>query len=100
MQACSGGSYIPCFPCSCPDHSSKLVIDMTDKRDIIQHLEATPTMGGDHRMDPEVKPEPVLEVQLKSKFDDLTIWEAIKTFRKSALICLIAGIAASTDGKP
>jgi hypothetical protein len=38
-------------------------------------------------------------VQMKSQFDRLSILEAISTFRKTALICLVAGFCASTDGE-
>jgi hypothetical protein len=38
-------------------------------------------------------------VQMKSQFDRLSIPEAISTFRKTALICLVAGFCASTDGE-
>jgi hypothetical protein len=38
-------------------------------------------------------------VKMKSQFDRLSILEAISTFRKTALICLVAGFCASTDGE-
>lgn len=37
-------------------------------------------------------------VQMKSQFDRLSMFKAISTFRKTALICLVAGFCASTDG--
>lgn len=37
-------------------------------------------------------------VQLKSEFDGLSRWQAIKTFKVAAFICAICAFSAATDG--
>ena len=38
-------------------------------------------------------------VPLKSTFDNLSLLETVKVFRKTALICLLAAFVAGTDGQ-
>ena len=38
-------------------------------------------------------------VPLKSSFDTLSLFETVKVFRKTALICLLAAFVAGTDGE-
>jgi hypothetical protein len=40
-----------------------------------------------------------LDVQLKSEFDRLSILQALWTFRKTVMICGLAGFCAATDGQ-
>jgi hypothetical protein len=40
-----------------------------------------------------------LTVPLKSSFDNLSLLETVKVFRKTALICLLAAFVAGTDGE-
>jgi hypothetical protein len=36
--------------------------------------------------------------QLKSGLDDLTTWQAIKTYKRVTVICMLAAFSASLDG--
>ncbi|WWD10134.1 hypothetical protein V865_008268 [Kwoniella europaea PYCC6329] len=69
------------------------------------------TVGGSHVLEPksqtshiEVVEEKLnalhegRQVQLKSRLDTLTVFESISTFRRSVIICALAGFAAATDG--
>jgi hypothetical protein len=69
----------------------------TGKVEEIQHLEINSAVHNERPIE-DLKQDRLLDAQLKSSFDDLTIFQALKTFKKAALICAIAGIAASTDG--
>lgn len=42
---------------------------------------------------------PLGEAQMKSTFDSLSTKQAISVFRKTVLICTVAGFCAATDGK-
>lgn len=39
-------------------------------------------------------------VPLKSTFDNLSLLDTVKVFRKTGLICLLAAFVAGTDGEP
>jgi hypothetical protein len=40
-----------------------------------------------------------VEAQMKSTFDSLSTKQAISVFRKTVLICTVAGFCAATDGQ-
>ncbi|OCF31052.1 hypothetical protein I317_06846 [Kwoniella heveanensis CBS 569] len=44
------------------------------------------------------EPEKIRDVQLKSSYDRLSVLQAMGVFKRSVLICGIAGFAAATDG--
>jgi hypothetical protein len=53
----------------------------------------------EHVLELNDKPTEYLDAQLKSSLDNLTTPQAIKTFKRAALICLIAGFSAATEGE-
>lgn len=36
--------------------------------------------------------------QMKSSMDDLTTWQALKTYKRVSVICMLAAFSASLDG--
>jgi hypothetical protein len=76
-------------------------------------LDFTPVEENQHSFDTEEKEEIVVIenvndqadavtsdelVQLKSEFDRLPIFKSVLLYRKTVLICAVAGFCASTDG--
>ena len=70
----------------------------TQDKPVAQHLEIRPQVTLVGEQEPKKRTE-FQDVQLKSNLDNLTIWKAIKVFRKTTMICAVAGFVASTDGK-
>lgn len=76
-------------------HAKDTALEIDNKEDILH------TEGG--------QPLPILndegllkgpvEAQMKSTFDSLTTKQALSVFRKTVLICTVAGFCAATDGK-
>ena len=64
-----------------------------------EQLEIAPPEERAPLPEPDVKTDGILQAQLKSRFDDLTIWQSLVAFKRATIICVIVGIAASTDGK-
>jgi hypothetical protein len=61
-----------------------------------------PFVGGDVDIKEKVEHEENAyqeeHVALKSQFDDLTAWQALKTFKVVSLYCCAAAFSAATDG--
>lgn len=70
-------------------------------------IEAPSPFTGDRDLDLDVKekvehldnvPQEEDHVALKSEFDNLTAWQALKTFKVVSLYCVAAAFSAATDG--
>lgn len=61
-----------------------------------------PFVGGDIDIKEKVEHEENAyqeeHIALKSQFDDLTAWQALKTFKVVSLYCCAAAFSAATDG--
>lgn len=53
----------------------------------------------DNEIDHQELKGDVLDAQLKSSLDKLTIMQTFKVFRVTILVCALAGFSAATDGK-
>lgn len=60
------------------------------------HIEVAPGISNDVA---RPKPTEFSDTQLKSNLDQLPLLKAIAIFKKTTLICLIAGFTAATDGR-
>ena len=71
-----------------------------EKAEYVQYEAAPQVAEPDDVVQKQIKAvDQGLDVQLKSEFDQLSILQAMWTFRRTAALCAIAAFCASTDGE-
>ena len=83
-----------------PHHTSRGTPEMSNKAQV-DAIEVTPQEKGVTLQDDRLAglKGDLQAHQYKSKLDNLSTWESIKVFRKTVLICSLAGFTACLDGE-
>lgn len=78
-----------------PDNDAGQVPIEDNKADILHaEIEPIPVLNDEGALKGEV-----IDAQMKSEYDSLSTRQAISIFKKTVLICTVAGFCAATDGK-
>jgi len=68
----------------------------SDDKELIIHSESTQPLA---ILNDDGLLKAPIEAQMKSSFDSLSTKQALSVFRKTILICTVAGFCAATDGE-
>lgn len=74
----------------------------TEEKNDTMQIESAPLPSAPYGVHTDEQLDAIKEgrdVQLKSEFDSLTVWQTVKVYRNALIVCGLAGFAAATDGE-